>query len=92
MANHFSALKRVRQTRKRTAVNRQNKGLLRGSLREIREILAEGNLEKAQQQMPGAFSRLDKAIQKGIVHKNTAGRLKSRLMARLNILSRAKAA
>ena len=92
MANHFSALKRVRQTRKRTAVNRQNKGLLRGGLREIREILAEGNLEKAQQQMPGAFSRLDKAIQKGIVHKNTTARLKSRLMVRLNILSRAKAA
>ena len=92
MANHFSALKRVRQTRKRTAVNRQNKGVLRAGLLEIRQILAEGNLEKARQQMPAAFSRLDRATQKGILHKNTAGRLKSRLMGRLNTLARPTAA
>ena len=90
MANHFSALKRVVQTGKRTAVNRRNKGFLRASLRSIRQTLASADLEKLQQQMPEAFSQIDKAVQKGVIHKNTAGRLKSRLMARRNELARAK--
>ena len=88
MANHFSALKRVVQTRKRTAVNRRNKGLLRASLRRIHQTLASKDPEKLQQQIPEVFSRIDKAIQKGVIHKNTAGRLKSRLMARRNPMVR----
>jgi small subunit ribosomal protein S20 len=46
--------------------------------------------EKAQPQLPEALSRIDKAVQKGLIHKNTAGRLKSRLMARFNALPAAK--
>ena len=92
MANHFSALKRVRQTRRRTARNRNSKGVLRAGLRQIREVLAAGDPAQAQQQMPAAFSRLDKAIQKGVLHRNTAARLKSRLMGRLHALERPNAA
>ena len=92
MANHFSALKRARQTLRRTARNRMNKGVLRAGLREIREVLAAGNLDQIKLQMPAAFSRLDKSIQKGVMHRNTAARLKSRLMARLHALEGAKAA
>lgn len=92
MANHISAVKRMRQTRRRTARNRRNKGVLRAGLREIREVLAAGNLDQVRQQMPAAFSRLDKAIHKGILHRNTAARLKSRLMGRFHVLERAKAA
>jgi small subunit ribosomal protein S20 len=92
MANHFSALKRVRQTRRRTARNRISKGVLRAGLREIREVLAAGNPNQIQLQMPAAFSRLDKAIHKGVLHRNTAARLKSRLMARLHALEGPKAA
>ena len=87
MANHFSALKRVSQTRKRTAVNRRNKGILRANLRIFRQTLATNDPEKAQQQIPQTLSRIDKAVQKGILHKNTAGRLKSRLMVRANALA-----
>ena len=90
MANHLSALKRVRQTRRRTDRNRKNKGILRSNLRQMREVLAAGNPEKALQQMPQAFSRLDQAIRKGILHRNTAGRLKSRFMKRLHALERPK--
>ena len=43
MANHFSALKRARQTVKRTATNRANTSRLRGSLRDLREILEKGD-------------------------------------------------
>jgi small subunit ribosomal protein S20 len=92
MANHISALKRVRQTRRRTARNRRNKGVLRSGLREIREVLESGNLEQARKQMPGTFSCLDKAVHKGVLHRNTVARLKSRLMGRLNGLGQPKAA
>ncbi len=92
MANHVSALKRVRQTRKRTAQNRRNKGVLRVALRDIRQVLAGSDPQAARQQMPQALSRLDKAIQKGTLHRNTAARLKSRLQIRLNALPAAPAA
>ncbi|MCZ6750374.1 MAG: 30S ribosomal protein S20 [Acidobacteria bacterium] len=90
MANHYSALKRVNQTRKRTAVNRRSKGVLRASLRSLRQTLAAKVPEKAQQQISQTLSRIDKAVQKGILHKNTAGRLKSRLTVRVNALAAAK--
>lgn len=84
MPTHFSALKQVRQARKRTRVNRRNKGLLRAGLRNIRQLLGQAETEKAQPQMPQALSRIDRSVQKGIIHKNTASRLKSRLMKRLH--------
>ncbi len=90
MANHFSALKRVAQTRKRTAVNRRNKGLLRGSLRRFRKALAGNDPEKVRPRLPQTLSSIDKAARKGIIHRNTAGRLKSRLMARWNALAAGK--
>ena len=90
MANHFSALKRDRQTKRRTDRNRRNKGVLRAGLREIREVVAGGNLDQIKLQLPAAFSRLDKATHKGVLHRNTAARLKSRLMGRLHALERAQ--
>lgn len=89
MANHFSAVKRVAQTRKRTLVNRQRKGVLRASLRGFRGILTEGSAEKARPLLPQTLSSIDKAANKGLIHKNTAARLKSRLTTRLNALAAA---
>ncbi|HKD03978.1 MAG TPA: 30S ribosomal protein S20 [Terriglobales bacterium] len=86
MANHFSALKRARQTEKRTARNRANRSRLRSTLREFRETLAKGDKQTAEQNFRQTVSALDKAIQKGVIHENTASRYKSRLNARLNAL------
>lgn len=86
MANHFSALKRARQTEKRTARNRNNASRLRTELRDMREALAKGDKPAAQQLFRQTVSALDKAIQKGTLHENTASRYKSRLSARLNAL------
>jgi small subunit ribosomal protein S20 len=86
MANHFSALKRARQTEKRTASNRQNSSSLRTSLRSMRESLEKGDKTAAAQTYRETVSALDKAIQKGVLHENTASRYKSRLSARLNAL------
>jgi len=86
MANHFSALKRARQTEKRTTRNRQNTSSLRTSLRTMREILEKGDKAAAATTYRETVSALDKAIQKGVLHENTASRYKSRLSARLNAL------
>ena len=91
MANHFSALKRARQTETRTAVNRANRSRVRGSLRLLREALAKGDLKAAQAQFRQTVSTLDKSVQKGVLHSNTVSRYKSRLNARLKALATAKA-
>ena len=83
MANHFSALKRARQTEKRTVRNRANTSRLRTALRQLRESLAKGDKQAADQVFRKTVSALDKAVQKGVIHGNTASRYKSRLSARL---------
>ena len=83
MANHFSALKRARQTEKRTARNRANTSRLRGVLRDLKESLGKGDKGSAESAYRQTVSALDKAIQKGVIHKNTASRYKSRLAARV---------
>jgi small subunit ribosomal protein S20 len=86
MANHFSALKRARQTEKRTTRNRANTSHLRSVLRDLRESLTQGDKADAEQNYRKTVSALDKAIQKGVLHENTASRYKSRLSARLKAL------
>jgi len=83
MANHLSALKRARQTERRTERNRTNTSRLRTQLRELRETIAKGDKAAAEQTYRKTVSALDKAIQKGTLHENTASRYKSRLGARV---------
>jgi small subunit ribosomal protein S20 len=86
MANHFSALKRARQTERRTVRNRANTSRLRTQLRELRESIAKGDKQAAAELYRATVSVLDKAIQKGTLHENTASRYKSRLSARVNAM------
>jgi small subunit ribosomal protein S20 len=86
MANHFSALKRARQTEKRTTRNRANSSQLRTALRDMRESLEKGDKAAASQVYRETVSTLDKAIKKGVLHENTGSRYKSRLSARLSAL------
>jgi small subunit ribosomal protein S20 len=87
MANHFSALKRARQTLRRTARNRANRTRLRSTLRQMREALAAGDKQSAETAYRSTVSALDKAIQKGVIHENTASRYKSRLSKRLSAVA-----
>jgi small subunit ribosomal protein S20 len=91
MANHVSSLKRARQTERKTAVNRANKSRVRGSLRLLREALQKGDAKAAGEQYRATVSALDKSVQKGTLHKNTASRYKSRLSARVKAASAKKA-
>lgn len=87
MANHVSSLKRSKQTIAKTAVNRSNKTKLRGSLRQLREALIKGDVEAVKTQYRATVSILDKSVQKGVLHDNTASRYKSRLNARVKALA-----
>jgi small subunit ribosomal protein S20 len=86
MANHFSALKRARQTERRTVRNRANASRLRTQLRDLRATIAKGDKAAAEQMYRETVSALDKAIQKGTLHDKTASRYKSRLGARVNAM------
>ncbi len=92
MANHVSSLKRARQTETRTAVNRANRSKMRSSLRLMREALAAGDAKAAGEQYRKTTSVLDKSVQKGVLHDNTASRYKSRLNARVKNLAVKKTA
>ncbi len=87
MANHFSALKRVREDKKRTLVNRMRKTRLRHSIRELRRALAAKDNNSVQKLLPETYSMVDRAAKWGIIKKNTAARYKSRLTARVKALS-----
>jgi small subunit ribosomal protein S20 len=83
MANHFSALKRARQTTKRTENNRSNTSRLRTALRKLRQTLATGDAKQAKAVFGDTVSMIDKAVKNGVIHKNTGARYKSRLSARV---------
>lgn len=91
MANHFSALKRVRQEERRTIVNRSRKTRLRHQIRAMRRLLDQKDAAAAEALLPQTFSLIDRAAKWGIVKKNTAARYKSRLHARLKTLAPAAA-
>src|SRR5258708_40182989 len=84
MANHFSALKRARQTTKRTATNRANTSRLRTALRTLRETIEKGDKQAAEHTYRQTVSALDNAIHKGTLHGNTAARYNTRSCARVN--------
>jgi small subunit ribosomal protein S20 len=87
MANHVSSMKRARQTVTRTVVNRNNRTRVRSSLRALREAITKGDAKAAQTQFRETVSALDKSVQKGVLHKNTVSRYKSRLNARLKAIT-----
>ena len=79
MAHHKSALKRVRQTVKRTSHNRSMRADLRTNIKKFRLLQENGNLEQARDAYPDVQKNIDKAVTKGILHKSTGARYKSRL-------------
>ena len=89
MANHVSSLKRARQTIAKTSNNRSNRSKLRGTLREA---IAKGDAKDLMAAYSSTASVLDKSVQKGVLHKNTASRYKSRLNARVKAVVLAKKA
>jgi small subunit ribosomal protein S20 len=84
LANLKSSLKRVRRSRRREVINRVPRSAARTFVKKARRLIDEGNLEEAQQVVNRAAKALDRAAQKGVIHRNNAARRKSRLMKMLN--------
>lgn len=88
MANIKSQIKRNRQNEKRRLRNRFYSGGARTYVKKARTAIEGGSLEEARAATLEAISALDRASEKGVVHKNNAARRKSRLMKRLNSLEK----
>ncbi len=84
MPNTQSAEKRIRQNVKRTARNRRVKSIVKTSIRRFEESLQAGDADAAKNNFLSATRLLDKAVAKGVIHKNTAARKKSQLARTLN--------
>ena len=84
MPHTHSARKRLRQTSKRRAHNRAAKKTIKGQIKKLSEILAEGPSDQAQAEFRLAVKKLDKAAAKRILHPNTAARKKSQLARLMN--------
>lgn len=89
MANTLSALKRARQTARKTSYNRGRKTRLRHQMRAFRRLLDEKDADAAQALLPETFSMIDRAAKWGIIKKNTASRYKSRLTLSLKAVGSA---
>jgi len=86
LANIKSAIKRNKQNEKRRVRNRIYRGKARTFVARAKAAIVSKDAEVAQAATLEAISALDKAAQKGVLHKNNAARRKSRLMKRLAAL------
>lgn len=84
MANIKSQIKRIGTNRKATERNKAYKSELRTAIRRVREAVAEGNTEQAQTALAHASKKLDKAVSKGVIHKNQAANRKSAIAKLVN--------
>lgn len=86
MANHKSALKRIRQSEKRRLLNRTFRNRARTLVKKARTTIASGSVEDAIAATREAVRDLDMAASRGILHPRNAARRKSRLMKQLHVL------
>lgn len=86
MANTRSAIKRMKQSEKRRQRNRATRSAIRSTLKSARTALA-GTGADARPSVQDAIRTLDRAVTKGVMHRNTAARKKSTLARKLNALA-----
>jgi small subunit ribosomal protein S20 len=84
VANHASAKKRVRQTVKRTARNRQIRTYVRTCVKRVHAAVELGDNDAAKKALIEAISRIDGAVSKGIFHRKTGSRYITRLTHQVN--------
>lgn len=84
MANSKSALKRVKVSERRRLRNRTYRSAARTMVRRAESVIATGDVDAAASAVGSAISMLDRTAGKGVIHRNNAGRRKSRLMSKYN--------
>lgn len=85
MANHSATKKDVRQSRTRNERNRYNGKTTRNAIRDLRALEDAG---KAGESLPKVASLIDRLAKKGVIHKNKAANLKSKLTKKVNSLKK----
>ncbi len=90
MANTPSAIKCIRQIATRSENNRRNRSRMRTEVKKLHKALESKDGKAARELLAPTVSALDKSVQKGILKKNTASRIKSRLTVRVNALATAE--
>ena len=87
MANHKSAKKRIRQTGRRTEVNRTRVSRIRTFVRKVEEAIASGDKEQASAAFREAQPELMRGATRGVMHQNTVARRLSRLSRRIKAMN-----
>lgn len=88
MANIKSSAKRVLVSREQAARNKANKSALKTTIKKFESVAAEGNHESAEAAYKAAVKSIDRAVSKGLIHKNNAARKKSRMAAKMGALAK----
>ena len=91
MATHKSAIKRHTQSLKRRVVNRSHQSRLRTEIKKLRATAAGKDSAAARGLLPATLALIDRSIQKGVLHENTAARYKSRLTRMVNAMGKTAA-
>jgi small subunit ribosomal protein S20 len=86
VAHSLSSKKRIRQNEKRQLLNRSRRSALRKRIRVVRDALVHHDAATAEASLKDAVKVLDREADRGLLHRNTAARMKSRLSRRLNAL------
>ena len=86
MANHKSAEKRIRQTERRTLVNRNRVSRIRTFVKKVETAIESGDKAAAADAFKAAQPEMHRGITKGVLQKNTVARKLSRLSARIKAL------
>lgn len=89
MPNTKSAAKAMRQAERRRKFNIRTKDKFKAAVKEVRKNVSAGSKDEAAKSLSAAMAALDKAAKKGVIHKNTASRKKSRLAKAINKLKTA---
>ena len=84
MATHKSAIKRARQNKDRNLRNKSSRTRVKNVVKDVRAAIGEHSAEKARTALAAAIPVIDKAAQKGAIHRNTASRKISRLTRKVN--------
>ena len=79
MADHKDAIKRNKQNAKRRERNRHYRSMMRNQIKRIEHALDDGDIKRAEEQLPSAVSVIHRVAQKGIIHNKQAARRVSRL-------------
>lgn len=84
MANLKSAIKRINVNEDKRVQNQKVKSTMRTHIKRVENLVEENNVEEAKAVLNTTIKKIDKAVQKGIIHKNNGSRQKSRLTKKVN--------